>query len=223
MHIKDNIYKYGKSSKIDDRLSKHKKMLDYTNIEKIYILNSINETSSFFLKKKDEITLEEKLCFSSNETNIMEDNIKEYTKMNKINIYYNNGIEYFECKPDITIENIIEKVDDLYKKLKKNTNSTDILLEKMLGKLDKLQENYDKIELRLNELENTKNTNIVNNTGKCIDCMKEATKFATRCGDCERTNKLKMAMEDGSKPTYNQLQKDLTDLRFVSLILISFS
>ena len=183
LHIKDNIYKYGKTSKIQDRFYKHSQNLDYINIEKIYVLNSINET------------------------NIMEIDIKELTKLNKINIYYNNGIEYFECHKLFTIEKVIEKIDDLYKKLKKNTNSTDLLLEKILGKLDN-------IDSRLTELENNKNQ--INNSGKCIDCNEETSKFATRCGKCDKKNKLKMAMEDGSKPTHVQLQKDLNELRFVS-------
>jgi prophage antirepressor-like protein/predicted GIY-YIG superfamily endonuclease len=183
LHIKDNIYKYGKTSKIQDRFYKHSQNLDYINIEKIYILNSINET------------------------NIIESDIKELTKLNKINIYYNNGIEYFECNKLFTIENVIEKIDDLYKKLKKNTNSTDLLLEKILEKLDN-------IDSRLTELENNKAQ--INISGKCIDCNEETSKFATRCGKCDKKNKLKMAMEDGSKPSHAQLQKDLNELRFVS-------
>jgi hypothetical protein len=194
LHIKDNIYKYGKTSDIQDRFYRHKQKLEYTNIEKIYVLNSINEI------------------------NALEDDIKEFTKMNKINIYYNNGIEYFECNTPFTINKIIENIDNMYKKIKKNTNSTDLLLGKMLEKLDKLQQQYDNIDSRLSELENNKTTlnNTVNTTGKCIDCNNETTKFATRCGKCERKNKLKLAMENGSKPSYDQLLKDLKELRFVS-------
>jgi len=193
LHIKDNIYKYGKTSDIQDRFYRHKQKLEYMNIEKIYVLNSINEI------------------------NALEDDIKEFTKMNKINIYYNNGIEYFECNTSFTINKIIENIDNIYKKLKKNTNSTDILLGKLLEKLDKLQQQYENIDSRLSKLENNNpQPNTINTTGKCIDCNKETTKFATRCGKCERKNKLKIAMEDGTKPTYDQLQKDLTELRFVS-------
>lgn len=92
LHIKDNLYKYGKTSKIEDRFYKHKQNLEYTNIEKIYVLDSINET------------------------NILENDIKEFTKINKINMYYNNGIEYFESNTSNTIEQIIEKIDELHKK-----------------------------------------------------------------------------------------------------------
>ena len=193
LHIKDNIYKYGKTSDIQDRFYRHKQNLEYMNIEKIYVLNSINEI------------------------NALEDDIKEFTKMNKINIYYNNGIEYFECNTLFTINKIIENIDNIYKKLKKNTNSTDLLLGKLLEKLDNLQQQYENIDSRLNKIENNKPPlNTVNTTGKCIDCNNETTKFATRCGKCERKNKLKLAMENGTKPTYEQLQKDLTELRFVS-------
>jgi len=95
LHIKDNIYKYGKSSKIDDRLYKHKQNLEYTNIisiAAIYVLDSINQT------------------------NILESDIKEFTKINKLNMYYNNGIEYFESNTNFKIDQIIEKIDELYKK-----------------------------------------------------------------------------------------------------------
>ena len=186
LHIKDNIYKYGKTSDIQDRFYRHKRNLKYTNIEKIYVLNSINEI------------------------NVMENDIKEFTKMNKINLYYNHGIEFFECTPNLTLDKVIEQIDALHKKIKKNTNSSDLLLEKILEKLD----NFD---MRLTMLEKA-DKSIINNTGKCIDCMKEATKFAIRCGKCERKNKLKLAMEDGTKPTHAQLKKDLNELRFVSHI-----
>ena len=186
LHIKDNIYKYGKTSDIQDRFYRHKQKLEYMNIEKIYVLNSINEI------------------------NALEDDIKEFTKMNKINIYYNNGIEYFECNTSFTINKIIENIDNIYNKLKKNTNSTDLLLEKMLEKLNNIDSRLIKLE------NNNPQPNTINTTGKCIECNNETTKFATRCGKCERKNKLKLAMEDGTKPTYDQLQKDLTELRFVS-------
>lgn len=180
LHIKDNIYKYGKSSKIQERLYKHSLNLEYTNIEKIYVLNNINEI------------------------NALEDDIKDLTKINKIKIYYNNGIEYFECNLELTIDKVIEKIDHLYKKIKNKTNNTDILLEKILLKLDN-------IDNRLKILENQSN-----NTGICIDCQKETSKFAIRCGVCENNNKLKEAMENGTKPTYPQLKEDLIELRYMS-------
>lgn len=237
LHIKDNIYKYGKTSDIQDRFYRHKRNLGFTNIEKIYVLSSINEI------------------------NAMEDDIKEFTKNNKINLYYNHGIEFFECTSTFSLNKIIETINNIYKKIKKNTNSTDILLGKMMNKLEKL----DSIDIRLTELENLgKNTNEINNVSssnillkkilikldkldnidmrlsklenldknitnktipvaptisKCIDCLKDTTsKFAVRCGTCEKNNRLKVAMEDGTKPSQAQLQKDLAELRYISQV-----
>jgi hypothetical protein len=199
LHIKDNIYKYGKSSTIKRRLKDHINILNYNNIERLYILDSMNTMTQ------------------------MEIDIKNLTKLNKINYNYNNGIEYFECNLDITIDKVIEKIDDLYYKAKKNTKSTDILLEKILGKLNEIDMRLDKldnIDNRLTVLENQSNKNT---SGKCIDCTKETSKFATRCGECEKNNRLKDAMEDGTKPSYEQLQKDLKELRFVSHVAKKYS
>ena len=192
LHIKDNLYKYGKTSKIEDRFYKHKQNLEYTNIEKIYVLDSINET------------------------NILENDIKELTKINKINMYYNNGIEYFESNTSNTIEQIIEKIDELHKKVRKNiNNTTELLLDKIFDKLNELDSKMIKMELSLNKPQiNT----VINNTSKCIDCTSNISDFATRCSICDKKNKLKLSIMDENKPSLAQLQKDLQELRFVSQV-----
>jgi prophage antirepressor-like protein/transposase-like protein len=192
LHIKDNIYKYGKTSKIEDRFYKHKQNLEYTNIEKIYVLDSINDT------------------------NILESDIKEFTKINKLNMYYNNGIEYFESNSNNTIDKIIEKIDELYKKIRKNiNNTTELLLDKIFDKLNELDSKMIKMEMSLNKPQ----INITSTkSSKCIDCMNIISDFATRCGDCDKKNKLKVSIMDENKPSLAQLQKDLKELRFVSQV-----
>ena len=198
LHIKDNIYKYGKSSKIDDRLYKHKQNLEYTNIEKIYVLDNINQT------------------------NILESDIKEFTKINKINMYYNNGIEYFESNTHFKIEQIIEKIDELYKKVRKNiNNTTELLLDKIFDKLNDIDSKMIKMEMVLNtpQINTPISVNNINkDTGKCIDCMIDISKSSTRCGICDKKNKLKVSIMDENKPSLAQLQKDLNELRFVSQV-----
>jgi prophage antirepressor-like protein len=43
LHIKDNIYKYGKSSELKDRLNNHNNNLSYIQIIKIYVCESMNK------------------------------------------------------------------------------------------------------------------------------------------------------------------------------------
>lgn len=42
LHIRDNLYKFGKTSHLKNRLTIHKKKLQYINIVKIYICKNMN-------------------------------------------------------------------------------------------------------------------------------------------------------------------------------------
>jgi hypothetical protein len=76
LYLYDNIYKFGKSTKLNTRLSSYSSKLDYNNIVNIYQLPTVELMSSF------------------------ENIIKRYVKEKKININCNinrkNGIEFFQ-------------------------------------------------------------------------------------------------------------------------------
>jgi prophage antirepressor-like protein/transposase-like protein/predicted GIY-YIG superfamily endonuclease len=203
LHIKDNIYKYGKTSDIQDRFYRHKQHLGYINIEKIYVLNSINQI------------------------NILEDDIKEFTKINKINYCYNNGkkphqglfappfeakpqkygVEFFECNNNFPLNKVIENIDNLYKKVKNNANSTDLLLEKILEKLSD-------IDMRLTILEKQPKNSI--NQGKS-DIYENKTLQSTELKQPNDTESKK------ESPSLEKLKKDFEELKFCSRVAYKYN
>jgi hypothetical protein len=103
INIRDNIYKYGRSSHIFKRLQAHKTNLNYKSIIKIYQLNNMNETE------------------------ILEKKIKNMVKTLNINRIYNNQTEIFQIDK-INLQDIINKIDDLSLKL---TNKDKIIDNKI--------------------------------------------------------------------------------------------
>ena len=101
INIKDDIYKYGRTSNIFKRLQAHKTNLKYKKVIKIYELNNINNSEK--LEKK----------------------IKQLVKDLNINITYNNHIEIFQIDNN-NLYNIIEKIDELSLKINKINNSNQI-------------------------------------------------------------------------------------------------
>jgi transposase-like protein len=196
-----------------ERLSKHIHSLDYINVEKIYILNSINEI------------------------NILENEIKELTRISKINTNYNNGIEFFECNLEFTLDKVIEKIDNLYQKVKNNvlvsSKKESTPLEKILIKLNDIESRFNVFENKLDIIETRLKTveeQIIidfkseKKCNLCIDCHKKTSNTtAIRCKICETNNRVKESMENGTKPTYEQLKKDLNEVRFASRIAKKYS
>jgi prophage antirepressor-like protein len=89
--IKDDIYKFGYSSKLDIRLSTHKNKLDYEKKIRIYILDNINQA----------IKLEKQL--------------KYFFRKNNMLIKYENQKEIFQTDD---IDNVIEKIDKFAESIK---------------------------------------------------------------------------------------------------------
>ena len=98
LHIKDNLYKFGKSSHLKERLYKHKIALNYLSIVNIYICNNMNIV-----------------------TNI-ENEIKQLIKNYGINARYNNQIEIFKLTTNISFDIIINDIN----KLVNNNNNPSI-------------------------------------------------------------------------------------------------
>lgn len=199
LHVKDNIYKYGKTSKLQDRLSRHRYQLDYLNIEKIYELKNINDT------------------------NMLEDKIEEYTKINKINIAFRHRVEFFECNNNYTIDKIMENIDLFYNSIncseKNYFSSTDsesdssIELAIMKEKTKQLEltsiiekEKTKQLELEL-KLKNTITQNIP-------EVKQEYIKPLENILEVKQEVTLKANSEN--IPTLEQLNKDFEELRFAS-------
>ena len=99
--IKDDIYKFGYSSKLDIRLSTHKNKLDYEKKIRIYILDNINQA----------IKLEKQL--------------KYFFRKNNMLIKFENQKEIFQTDD---IDNVIEKIDKFAESIKNKNidNNNDV-------------------------------------------------------------------------------------------------
>lgn len=154
LHIKDNIYKFGKSSELKDRLNNHKNNLNYIQIIKIYICENMN-------KMKE-----------------VEDSIKKLVKDYKINIIYENHIEIFNTTNEITINKVINEIDKIFDTIN-NQSIDDIKNNILTDKISLLEANLDySNKSKLLEL---KNISIIEKTKqmeieKCIKLEEEKTK-----------------------------------------------
>jgi hypothetical protein len=105
LHVKDNIYKFGHTSKLDIRLNTHKNELDYKKKIKFYILDNINQTTQ------------------------LEKQLKYYFKKYNMLITYENKKEIFQTD-DIDsvikqIDKFAESIQNKNKKLAYNEESED--------------------------------------------------------------------------------------------------
>ena len=96
LNVKDDIYKFGQSHRLNNRLNQHKNNIDYINIVRIYEMDSINDILN------------------------LEDKIKNLTKELKINITYNSGIEFFQISNIIKLNKLLDQIDSLANEIKQN-------------------------------------------------------------------------------------------------------
>jgi prophage antirepressor-like protein/predicted GIY-YIG superfamily endonuclease len=96
LNVKDDIYKYGQSHKLSNRLGEHVRKLDYINIIRIYEMDSINDILN------------------------LENKIKNLTKELKINITYNSGIEFFKISNIIKLNHMLDQIDLMSNEIKQN-------------------------------------------------------------------------------------------------------
>jgi prophage antirepressor-like protein len=154
LHIKDNIYKFGKSSELKDRLNNHKNNLNYIQIIKIYICENMN-------KMKE-----------------VEDSIKKLVKDYKINIIYENHIEIFNTTNEITINKVINEINKIFDTIN-NLSIDDIKNNILIEKISLLEANLD--YFNKSKLLELKNISIIEKTKqmeieKCIKLEEEKTK-----------------------------------------------
>ena len=123
LHIKDNIYKFGHSSKLDTRISTHKIKLDYKKKIKFYILDNINQIQQ------------------------LEKQLKYFFRKNNMLIKYKNQTEIFQTD---NIDYIIGKIDKFaesikYKNIESNEDSDDEITEKYkITKNEELKLEFEK-------------------------------------------------------------------------------
>jgi len=96
LNVKDDLYKYGQSHRLNNRLNQHKNNIDYINIVRIYEMDSINDILN------------------------LEDKIKNLTKEQKINTTYNSGIEFFQISNIIKLNKILDQIDSMANEIKQN-------------------------------------------------------------------------------------------------------
>ena len=121
IHVKDNIYKFGHTSKLDVRLNTHKNELDYNKKIKFYILDNINQTTQlekqlkYYFKKYNMLTNYEnkKEIFQTDDIDSV---IKQIDKFAE-SIQNKNKLVYNDEESDYDIEET-EKYNSLYNELK---------------------------------------------------------------------------------------------------------
>jgi predicted GIY-YIG superfamily endonuclease len=243
LNVQDDIFKYGQSHHLNNRLNQHKKNLDYINVVRVYEMESINDILN------------------------LENKIKELSKELKINCTHNSGIEYFKVQSQVKLNKVLEQIDSLALNIKTNNSlmihqskmDSIILVElektkqaeldylkstKMLElqnenlklqiELLKIQNNLEtKQKSKIQEILDTKlgnnsnnqtnstqiiNSNIIINEKKCEDCRCDIAIRSKRCGPCENRKRFKHSIETNKKrPTLIQLE---TDLKFMSYVQI---
>ncbi len=91
INVKNNIYKFGQSYKIDKRLKNHQDKLRFNHIVKLYKVDNRSVALA---------------C---------EDKIKKLAKKIKISSDYNNGLEFFETNTNYNIDSVIQYIDEIVK------------------------------------------------------------------------------------------------------------
>ena len=91
LNVKNNIFKFGQSYKIDTRLKNHQDKLRFNHIVKLYKVDNRSVALA---------------C---------EDKIKKLAKKIKISSDYNNGLEFFETNTNYNIDSVIQYIDEIVK------------------------------------------------------------------------------------------------------------
>jgi len=121
IHVKDNIYKFGHTSKLDVRLNAHKNELDYNKKIKFYILDNINQTTQlekqlkYYFKKYNMLTTYEnkREIFQTDDIDSVIKKIDKFAE----SIQNKNKLVYNDEESDDDIEET-EKYNSLYNELK---------------------------------------------------------------------------------------------------------
>jgi prophage antirepressor-like protein len=239
--IKGNIFKFGITSDLKDRLDRHRLDNNLLCLEdqllKIITFNNINEASK------------------------IENIIKKFIKDTNIKSDHKNGTEYFVGQDNA--ETIIKMVEEYKQTLEMSKLETyqqtnidksiqllllqnqqldkQIEMKKIVYDVEVIKNNQTSMQLKLNELEkqlnnidttkivinnmnidNSKNSyvkpipdlpNIKKPKNKCVDCNCEIYKTSTRCGKCQAKIKISEFAKKSNRPSLEQINKDLKELK----------
>jgi hypothetical protein len=137
LHIKDNLYKFGKSSHLKNRLAIHKKKLQYIDIIKIHICKNMNIMTD------------------------IENLIKELIKKYQIHTNYNDYTEIFEINNNISLEKIMNNINKIVD-TNNNLSIEDIKIDTLMTTISTLES--DNNYLKQNKLLELKNIGLIEKT-----------------------------------------------------------
>jgi predicted GIY-YIG superfamily endonuclease len=233
IHVKDSLYKFGRTKQSLRRMNTHKNNLAYNEIIKIFEFPNLDLATN------------------------VENRIKKYTINAKIRRYIEEGVEFFEINKDYSIERIIKDINaivenemSIYEK-KINTSKLDslafienirldeydklIMIEKEKTKQVELEIRKQELDIRKQELDlelfklrenkpqqpidiNIKVENIRQpKTKKCADCNNKIYNQSTRCHKCLTIFRLNTAIRVNNRPTLEQLEEDLMNDTYVNV------
>ena len=89
IHVKDSLYKFGRTKKSFRRMNEHKNNLEFNEIIKIFELQNLDMAVD------------------------VENQIKKYTISIKIRKYLEEGIEFFEVNKDYTFERVFKEINNI--------------------------------------------------------------------------------------------------------------
>jgi prophage antirepressor-like protein/transposase-like protein len=89
IHVKDSLYKFGRTKQSFRRMSTHKNNLEFNEIIKIFEFPNLDVAID------------------------VENNIKKYTTSAKIRKYIEEGIEFFEVNKDYTFERVFKEINTI--------------------------------------------------------------------------------------------------------------
>jgi len=218
IHVRDSLYKFGRTRQSLKRMNTHKNNLDYNEIIKIYEFPNLD------------------LAINT------ENRIKKYTLNSKIRKYLEEGVEFFEINKDYSIERILKDINlmveneiSIYDK-KINMSKLDslayienlrlaeydklIIIEKEKSKQVELEIRRKELEIEILKLKENKptqstklikitNTTRPTKTKKCVDCNNMISNKSTRCLKCLTKFRLNTSIRENNRPTLKQLEDEL--------------
>lgn len=233
IHVKDSLYKFGRTKQSFRRMGTHKNNLEFNEIIKIFEFPNLDVAID------------------------VENNIKKYTISAKIRKYIEEGIEFFEVNKDYTFDRVFKEINTIvnshmsfYEK-KINSGKLDILafienlrideynvllnIEREKSKQAELEIKRQELELQILRLKEhaiqpppqssppqappqpppqpkTKKKyirKIKPKTKECLDCHTLIIDKSTRCYQCVSKYKLTTAIAQSNRPTLEQLEEDL--------------
>ena len=218
IHVRDSLYKFGRTKHPYNRMNNHKKLLSYKHIRQMYELPNLDMAI------------------------ILENKIKKYTVNNRIRRYIERGNEFFEINNDYPIEKIISDIDSIFRSEMLIYNKYNVLLniDREKTKQAELEIETRQIELEILRLREN-NTQppqqpaqppkqssqpnreskyirkVKPKTKKCQDCDTMIIDKSTRCYQCVSKYKLTTAIAQSNRPTLEQLEEELKTNTYINL------